>query len=260
MIWRAKYEQVLADTNSQPQAIKAGNEAVQAAMPSHTLAEMPGLIRNHSYLGALVIFYSDRSKMYNMMAESYHDRVTRAWNDPGKSKADFATSLSAHVGGALGMLLTGSILAEFAMGHGKKEDEEWGQWWARRSLAAPFTTLPLVGEAATVGANALFSEKKVDASRLFRPPGFTPIFNTIDTIGRLASENRGTSSKIWDVAELALVLLGLPSAQPRRTGEAAVDMARGAERPKDPAEALHKLLFGVSSKESSPLHGNTREW
>jgi hypothetical protein len=100
----------------------------------------------------------------------------------------------------------------------------------------------------------------VDASRLFRPPGFTPIFNTIDTIGRLASENRGTSSKIWDVAELALVLLGLPSAQPRRTGEAAVDMARGAERPKDPAEALHKLLFGVSSKESSPLHGNTREW
>lgn len=79
---------------------------------------------------------------------------------------------------------------------------------------------------------------------------FTPIISAIQKIGAMPDKtldaltgDREWDEVAWDAFEASGYVFGMPTAQPRITGEYLADLLGGDENPESLADALHGLAF-----------------
>jgi hypothetical protein len=135
------------------------------------------------------------------------------------------------------------IMGDYVMGHGKEKDETWGQWWSRKALAAPFTMVPFVGDAATYASDKLVTGKARYAS-IRNAPFLATGQNMLNLIGKAADGRRKGDQRVWDMLEAAMTLERLPARQWRNTGEYLWEIASGDEVPRGPVDFARGVVYG----------------
>ncbi len=250
-VWLAKYREVLREHpgGDEKFAIKEADEAVQSSMPSHTLNEMSSFIRDHRTMGSLLIFQGYWNKLFQMTHLKAHEAMM-AWHDPdvSASKAMGLTAVNAiRVAAALGVT---SVLGDYVMGHGKEDNETWGQWWGRKYTVAPFGLVPFASNLAEPLADLAWTGK-IKPMSIRSAPFLASIQMITDNIGRLASDRREGDQKVWDAIELALFTARLPYRQPRRTGEYLTNLAEGHTDAPDPFAFTSGMLYGERRKQAA---------
>jgi hypothetical protein len=103
------------------------------------MAEKAAIFR--SRFGGWLAFYGYLNKVYQVNRSLVDDAYVRSV-DPagtaGKSKGEV-------LGRLMGVAIASGVVSELLSGRGKEDDETWGEWMVRKSVAAPAQSLPWVG-------------------------------------------------------------------------------------------------------------------
>ena len=254
VVWTSKFREALRTTGDEAQAVKIANDTVNSSMPTHVANELPAVLRDHKTIGALLMFQGYWNKLYQMARLRANDAQV-AWHDPdiSTSAALGQTAVSAmRIMAGLGVA---SVLGDFVMGHGKEQDESWGQWWGRKFTVAPFSLIPFGANVAEPLADVAWSGKVREIS-VRQAPFLAAVQMVFNDVGRLASDSREADQKVWDAVELALFAFKLPYRQPRRTGEYLTNLANGDETADDLFAVSSGIIYGKRQRQAA----NPLDW
>jgi hypothetical protein len=243
-IWTAKYREVMKKTSDHEKAVSAADDLLTGTMPSHTLGMMPAFLRDRQKFGPLLIFFGYYSKLYQMSRLNAHEAYlahadAKVTGDYGKAFGTTAAA-AARIMAGLGVA---SVLGDYFMGHGKERDESWGQWWARKSLAAPFGMIPFASNVAEPLADTIVTGRPRRGS-IKQAPYYAFLEHFVTTTAKLASNKRTDQQKMWDLIEAALFASRLPARQVRRTGEYLTDVATETAQPRGVLDFTSHAIYG----------------
>lgn len=220
-VWTAAMNDALAmkDENGarvhdEASAYKYADDKLRQVMPTHEKAEMPALLRDKGLVGSLLMAHGFQNTLYNIARTSWHER--------GPIEA---------TGRILAMTLVSGLAGGLLLGHGKEDDESWGQWALRKALASPFELIPFLPNATEFFIDRAVTGKTKKAD-VRNAPFLAGAQTLMEGYGRLASDNATDQDKFWAAAELLLFAGKLPSRQISRTGqylqtEAGSDISHG---------------------------------
>jgi hypothetical protein len=257
MIWDAKYRDVLGKTGDEMQAVKEADEAVEGSMPTHSIMEMSSLMSDKRGAGAMIVFFSYWDKLYQMAHETGHAEVYlpfKAAEHGSATLGQAGASAAMWAGRVMAMLTFGAVFGDLLMGHGKQPDEDWGEWYLRKTIAAPFNLVPYASNLAQPIADKLVTGKTRPVNFL-RAPAFAVYYQMMDTFGKMSSRTASDDEKIAKAIELALMMRRLPSRAPVRAGKYLVDVAQGDQKPRGPFDFTSGVMFGQRKKgqEATPF-------
>lgn len=240
-------------------AAKAGDAAVAAMMPPLNIAEQSSIARDRGLIGSLILVRNFPNVLYNVGAMNAWQARTQVWQaDPGLQRLLTGTRASVVAAGSyLGMVLSAHIFGRFLMGHGRQDDETTDQWLEREALAAPFYPVPFAQDPATLIAEAITSEKKLNQvfakHGIAAAPSIAALEGAIRDIGKVLDEDQPDTDRIFAGAKLAATALRLP-VYPLRPMHYAVDLALGDQDPRGPFDVAGGLLYGQRRRQArNPL-------
>lgn len=213
-VWNAAMNDAKGKGMEDAAAFKYADDKVRQLMPTHEKAEMPALLRDRGVIGSLLMAHGFQNTLYNVARTSWHER--------GALEA---------TGRILAMTLVSGLAGSLLLGHGKEDDETWGQWSLRKAVAAPFELVPFLPNVSEPLIDRLVTGKAKKAD-VRNAPALAGMQTLMEGYGQLASDNATSADKFWAAAQLALFAGKLPARQIARTGrylqdEAGSDLSHG---------------------------------
>lgn len=245
----AAYNEALAKGASHDEACAHANDVIQDVMPTHERAEQSALLRDKGAIGSLLMFHGFLNKVYGLTREQAHKGYL-AVNDPNVGKLDASWIIAKAAGRILGSIAVGIVGGEYLMGHGKEDDETWGDFALRKAVTAPFRPIPFAGDIAEGIYNKTLAEhpKKAD----MRQAPMLALFQSIGDLATKAGDEKKTDSeRAWALVELLLTGARLPARQVTRTGKYLTDLATGDEQANDAFDVTSGLIYGSRKKQPS---------
>lgn len=260
------YREALSKGLAPEDAAKSADAIIRGSLPTHSIAEQSALLREKNSIGSLFMFYGYFNKLYNMTRTIVHDPAM-SWIEaktPGQ-KATAAGQSAVAAGRVMAMLFMATGAGEFLSGRGREDDETWGQWAARKGIAAPFSIIPLAGPIADQAAGIAITGKRKQIS-MRSAPALAWADDMFKSFGTMVDPHKQNDEKAWEALKVVLSTVGLPGArQITRTGryltsgEAGRDVNRGQygslasgvvygekakHQPMTPATSLEALFAG----------------
>lgn len=226
------------------EAVRHADAIVRGNLPSHNPAEQSALLRDKRGLGSLLMFHGYFNKLYNVTRRQAHAPFLAWANAEGAgdyAKAAGQTALAA--GRILAVFAVANGMGEYFSGRGKEDDETWGQWLARKVISGPFSIIPF---GSTIGEplSAKLVTGEVKSVSIRAAPALSTVQSALTAIGKIASDEREPSQKVWDAIEATLLAANLPVRQVRKTGEYLTRLATGDTKPENLADLASGLIYG----------------
>jgi hypothetical protein len=259
MIADAKFNEVFEKTGDAALAAQAANAQVQAAMPTHSIMEMPSFLADKHGAGYMLIFHGYYSKLWQMSHEKGHEMLRVPYlegKDVDAGRMPLAWAAAKWAGRSMAMLTFASVMGHYFLGHGREPDEDWQTWYIRRALASPFTMVPYLSYVAQPLAD-LAVTGHFRAPNPLQAPGLAYLYKAVGTLGTMTSHKRPDDNKILAAVELMLMMRGLPSRAPVRAAQYVTDVAKGKISPRGPFDFAGGLMYGQKAaakyQEETPL-------
>lgn len=226
----AKYNEVFEKTHDHDAAVAAGNDMVRNNLQPREPAEKSMLMNDKGALSAILIFHGFFNKVYGKAAE-FTGAASNAWaNLPEKpvgtdewaqkqqeeysKQRNAAAWKTAEASGKFLALATVLGLGKLALGHGREEGENWGQWYVRTALGALFDLIPFASNVTQPILDKVISGKTRPVD--FRAaPAFAGVQKMIRSVQDAANENK--SDRMWKAADAVIMAAGAGSSQYTRT-------------------------------------------
>lgn len=170
--WKAAYNKALDDGNSEQDAISYAESIVAQTQSSGEIIDLAAIQRNTNTIKLFTMFYSYFSSYYNMSMNSARKSGLK-WSEGQK-----AESIGYAMFAFTNLVVLPAILAEYLVGRGPEEDEEWMGWASEKVGVYPFMGLVFIRDA---------------ASGIFGDYGYamTPIEGAVKTFGRAVDGVQG---------------------------------------------------------------------
>jgi hypothetical protein len=124
----------------------ASAAALRRVFPSHSPVDQAALLADRGFWGWSALFMGYLNVIYQRQRHIVEPLLQ------ADGFRQFAGRLPAASGSMLALIMTYGLFAEFLMGRGKEEDEEWADWAMRTSLTQSLAPVPFVNEAASLYA------------------------------------------------------------------------------------------------------------
>lgn len=216
----AAYRQALGEGMKPEDAIRSADAAIRKTLPTHSVAEQSALLREKQTIGSLFMFYGYFNKLYNLTRTIVHDPAM-SWIEATTTgeKVGAAGKSAVAAGRVMAMLFLATAGGEFMGGRGREDDETWGQWVARKGLAAPFSIIPIVGTVADQAIGKMITGSRKEVS-MRQAPALAWAEDMLKSLGVLANPKKEDDEKAWEALKIVLSTVGLPgSRQFSRTGQ-----------------------------------------
>jgi GGDEF domain-containing protein len=239
-IWVGAYRQTLADTGNEQAAITHADAVVRKVFPSHSAVDLAGILRDKGFVGTSLTFYGFLSTYYNGLRDIGHAFSRKSLGE------------QARVGGRLiGYMVAVAALSELLRGRGREPDEDWGQWFLRKMLASGLTSVPYGGDVANYFEGQMLGKKT--------NPRVTSLVSTASQVAGALMDlgsDKDIDRKVAGLVQSLGPVVGLPAAQPVRTGRYLYDVSTRARQPADPLEFLSGVIYGEKdSQPATPFRG-----
>lgn len=235
--WIGGYRQALDQGMHEEDAIRAGDRAVRLSQGAGGAKDLAAVQRNSELMKLLTMYYTPFSVLYARLRDMGHK-----YKEP--------KDLPRLVARSVALVILPAVLGDLLAGRAPDDDEDKTLWAIRKTMLYPFASVPLIRDLANWQLEPQLS--KLSGGELRYSPGykFTPIISAVEKIasipGRLVDGWTGArpwDDVAWDTFEASGYVFGLPTAQPRITGEYLYDLLSGQASPDDAAEAMHDVLF-----------------
>lgn len=215
--WIGAYEQAFSEGLAEEDAIRAGDRAVRLSQGAGGAKDLAAIQRNNDLMKLLTMYYTPFSALYARLRDVGH--TTRGPKD-----------LPRLVARSIALVLLPAVLGDLLAGRGPDDDEDEIWWTARKAVLYPFQSLPVIRD----GVNGIdwWLAQQGGASGKYRP-GYkiSPVEDSVrkvtSALGNLADAIDGEETwddVAWDLFESSGYVFGLPTAQPRITGEYLEDL------------------------------------
>lgn len=246
-VWLARYRQELKAGRTHEQAVEAADGAVRRVFPAENLAEQAALLRSRGAVGGLLMFYGYFNKLYNVNRALVHEAWMK-WHDGEAGLGSKMMTTAEMAGRILGVAFASSALAELLSGRGREDDETWAEWALRKTLVAPFQSLPFVGTPIETLYSKLTRGHAQQVS-VRNAPGLALIQDVANRAAKLAETGKDDAvEKLFDAIDVAGLLAGVPTRQARKTISYGIGLATGEKNPKTSAHAAAGLVYGEKQK------------
>lgn len=243
-VWVGGYNQALAEGKAEEDAIRAGDRAVRLSQGAGGAKDLSAVQGSNELMRLLTMYYTPFNVLYARLRDVGHQASIKGIG-----------YLPAAVARSIALVILPAILGDLLAGRGP-DDEEDATWWAiRKSLLYPLASIPVLRdfsgylEAAIIGISG--------EGEMKFPPNYklSPIVGAIEKIakapGKVVSAIEGDKEAddvAWDIFESSGIVLGLPTAQPRITGEYIFDLISGDADPENAPDMLRDMLFRRDKK------------
>ena len=235
--WLGAYRKTLAEGGSEETAVRAGDRAVRLSQGAGGAKDLAAVQRNTEIMKLVTMYYTPFSALYARMRDAGHS--TRGVRD-----------LPRLVARSIGLVILPAVLGELLAGRPPDDDEDPVAWAARKALLYPAASIPIFRDLVQWQLDPLLAS--LSGGNLQHQPGykFTPIISAVEKLARMPGHafdamtgDRPWDDTAWEMLEGSGYLFGLPTAQPRITGEYLEDLFTGDASPETAAEMWHDLLF-----------------
>lgn len=235
--WLGGYRQALATGMSEEDAVRAGDRAVRLSQGAGGAKDLAAVQRNSELMKLLTMYYTPFSVLYARLRDVGH--TTRSPRD-----------LPRLVARSLALVILSAVLGELLAGRGPDDDEDKVMWAARKALLYPFASMPVIRDLVNWQLEPALA--KAGGGSVHFQPGYklSPVVQAVEKVGTLPGKvidgwtgDRPWDDVAWDSLEASGYVFGLPTAQPRITGEYLTDLWTGDASPDNAAQALHDVLF-----------------
>lgn len=204
MVFQSAKHKFLAEGFSKAEAIEKANHMVAQGLPPLSVTQQSGIARDRLW-GLLILVRNFPNTLWNVKA-------LMKWESESKiadGASPFWTEASRY-GRNIG-IIAGLAAGSYLMGQGKRDDENWGQFFARTALLEGVRDKPLLYPAMQAVAPIVFGQKGPVVNYFDTPLSEFANQISID-IGRLANSNRPMTKKMFDALDAAGRILGPPLA------------------------------------------------
>lgn len=235
--WVGGYRQALDAGLSEEDAVRSGDRAVRLSQGAGGAKDLAAVQRNSELMKLLTMYYTPFSVLYARLRDMGH-----SYKEP--------KDLPRLVARSIALVILPAVLGDLLAGRVPDDDEDKTLWAIRKMLLYPFASVPLIRDLASWKVEPQLAE--MSGGNMQFQPGykFTPIISAVEKIAGMPGKAiegwtgaRPWDDVMWDELEASGYLFGLPTAQPRITGEYLYDLFTGQASPNDAAEAMHDVLF-----------------
>lgn len=235
--WIGGYRQALDQGLHEEDAIRAGDRAVRLSQGAGGAKDLAAVQRNSELMKLLTMYYTPFSVLYARLRDMGHK-----YKEP--------KDLPRLVARSIALVILPAVLGDLLAGRAPDDDEDKTLWAMRKAMLYPFASVPVIRDLANWQLEPELA--KISGGELRYSPGykFTPIISAVEKISSIPGRAidgwtgaRPWDDVAWDVFEASGYVFGLPTAQPRITGEYLYDLMSGQASPDDAAEAMHDVLF-----------------
>lgn len=248
-VWTGAYRQALIEGKDEAEAVRWADDIHSRVQPSKQIAEKARILRDkRSWIGAATLFYGYLNVAYRTQHRLAAPLFTKEFKEAGAAKK---TRMAATVaGGLLGFYIAFQVLGDLGMGRGPedgdRDDEEpdnkllkWRNWFARKLLVAPLSTIPVLPLTSLV-EGALLKKKTT--------PRVEPVTATLFQFARLGQvlmKDEPTEEEIYK-ASMPLIgsFAGLQTRFVDTTGKYIWEVSTGARPVGNVGRFLGGILYG----------------
>ncbi|HET6890483.1 MAG TPA: hypothetical protein VFH31_05225 [Pyrinomonadaceae bacterium] len=237
--WRGAYDQALAEGKTEEDAIRAGDRAVRLSQGAGGSKDLAAVQRNNELMKLLTMYYTPFNVLYARLRDVGHQTSIQGIGYLPKAAARL-----------LALVVLPAVMGDLLAGRGPGEDEDETWWSIRKILLYPLATIPVLRdfsgymEAGIIKASGEGEMKFAPSYKL------SPVVGALEKIARLpgkaadvATGEKEFDEVAWDIFETSGYVFGLPTAQPRITGEYLLNLLSGNEDPENAAELMRDAVF-----------------
>lgn len=221
--WLGAYNQAKAESLSEEDAIRAGDRAVRLSQGAGGSKDLAAVQRNNELMRLLTMYYTPFSVLYSRLRDVQHAAAIEGIGYVPKAVARLTA-----------LVILPAIMGDILAGRGPDDDEDETWWAIRKMLLYPMATIPFVRDLAGYLEAGII--KATGEGEMRFPPSYklSPVMSAVDKMlkipGKISDAVEGKKEwdgVLWDVFETSGYALGLPTAQPRITGEYFENVLRG---------------------------------
>lgn len=184
--WSGAFKQAMAEHGDSERAIMEADRVVRLKLMSGNPKDLVAVQRSNELTKLITMYLGDATSNYNLMRNAGHQ---------ANGLGGFVTQFTP----ALMIVMAGAVIGDLLKGQGPDDDEDEAAWLIRKSLLAPFQTIPGVRD----GVRALDAKL---AGKPFSDYQFTPAFaavqkaiNAIDITADMLGDEKDVEFFDWAV-------------------------------------------------------------
>jgi len=248
-VWMGAHRQAIAEGRSHEEAVRFADDILSQVFPSHSPVDVAGILRDRGVVGLSTVMYGYLSVAYRAQHRILGPLFTQEFRD--RTMGGKAMTVANVTGRLVGFYIAFSVMGELLMGRGPEEGDEdkddpenkllrWRNWFMRKLLVAPASTLPFADLAKAIEAK-MTGKKKSSA----RAAPLNTLFEMISDQASMALDGDQPALKRAG-AGLTLMLegLGLPVSPLNVQGKFLVDVLMGDVEPEGPLDVASGLVYG----------------
>ena len=200
---------------------------------------MAAVQRNNELMKLLTMYYTPFSVLYARLRDTGHQQAVKGLG-----------YLPSTVARLTALVLIPAVMSDL-LAHRGPDDDEDEVWWAiRKMLLYPLATIPVIRDFSGYLEKGII--KATGEGKMHYQPTYklSPIVGAIEKVlsmpGKISDVSTGdkpAADVAWDLFETSGYLFGLPTAQPRITGEYVTRLLSGDENPENAVELMQGALF-----------------
>jgi hypothetical protein len=240
-IWLGGYRQALANGEQEEAAIRAGDRAVRLSQGAGGAKDLAAVQRDNDLLKLLTMYYTPFSVLYARLRDVGYS--TRGMGDLPKAVAR-----------SIALVMLPAVMGDILAGRGPEDDEDEVWWAARKTVLYPLASIPVLRDFSGYLESGIIKASGEGEMRFAPSYKLSPVVGSLEKIARVPGKlndvldgSKDVNDVAWDLFETSGYVFGLPTAQPRITGEYIYDVMSGEESPDDLPEFVANTLFRRSN-------------
>jgi hypothetical protein len=231
----AAYRQAQDAGASPHEAELLAGDVLRKVFPSHSPVDQSALLADKGFWGWSALFMGYLNTMY----QRERDIVEPVLQSRGL--AQFTGRLAYASGSMAALVVSFGVLAEFLMGRGKEEDEDWTTWLMRKGVTQALAPIPGLKDASDMAEMAYLgrdpSPRNANPLIMLGEAWVKAGFTTAD-------EDKESSQKVAAVARALGLTFGIPQDPFTSQGPYLYDLATGQDPPDNPFDVASGLGYG----------------
>ncbi|MDP2270916.1 MAG: hypothetical protein Q8K32_09310 [Archangium sp.] len=250
-VWTGAYRQALAEGKEEGAAVRWADDLLLQVQPSSSPVEKARILREKGFVGGLTMFYGYLSVAYRAQHRLAAPLRTQAFRNASPAKK--AAIAGKVAGSLLGFYMAYSVLGELGAGRGPEDgdrDEEepssellkWRNWFARKMLIAPFSTLPVIPVSQLIEGQLLHKRVNPRADPL--SAGIAQLAQTGQLLTKAIAEGEDGDKATRSALQSLGLATGLPVRLLNTTGGYLVDVLFGDREVPNPGRFVGGVIYG----------------